>query len=114
MEALARNDLLRRWLVESFPPVPCTEQTVSIIGSGPIPENDLLELMYEGGLTVYVLHEDTDVLVVGRDEWDERELDDLLEARAGQTLKVYSQEMLLTFWASGRDPFVNREVVEAF
>jgi hypothetical protein len=114
MEALLGSELLRRWLIESFPPPPFKEQTVSIIGSGPIHENDLLELMYEGGLTVYVVHEDTDILIVGRDKWDERELDDLLEARAGQTLKVYSQEMFLAFWASGRDPFVSREVVEAF
>lgn len=114
MKSLIGSEILRKWLVESFPLVPCAELTVSIMGSGPFLEDDLLELLCEGGLTVYTIHEDTDVLIVGRDEWNEEELDNLLEVRAGQTLKVYSQEMFLTFWASGRDPFADREVVEAF
>jgi len=42
-------------------------------------------------------------MIVGREDWDELELEKQIYAREGEALKVYSQEMALTSLAVGRD-----------
>ena len=44
-------------------------------------------------------------MIVGRYDWEEADLDAKLAAREGQTLRVYSQEMLLAAMATANDPF---------
>jgi hypothetical protein len=46
-----------------------------------------------------------DAWIVGREHWMEQELDELIDSREGQSLRIYSQEMFLTFLASRVDPF---------
>jgi hypothetical protein len=50
---------------------------------------------------------DADVahLVVGRKNWRKDELVEQIEARQGQPLRIYSQEMWFAAMATGRDPF---------
>lgn len=45
------------------------------------------------------------VLIVGREDWTEEGLEEQIEAREGDTLKVYSQEMAVIAIATGNDPF---------
>jgi hypothetical protein len=108
------NEILKGWFLEAFPSVPCGENFVSTVGSEPYPENVFDDLLRSGGLEVFNIHDETDVLIIGREEWDEEELNVLLDRREGQHLKVYSQEMFLAYWIAGRDPFEDEDVARAF
>jgi hypothetical protein len=108
------NEILKDWFLESFPDAPCEENSVSTVGSEPYPNAEFDELLRSGGLEIFNIDDQTDVLIVGREEWDEKSLNDLLDMREGQLLKVYSQEMFLAYWITGRDPFENEDVARAF
>jgi hypothetical protein len=108
------NDaVLRDWFFEAFSDSPFGEG-VATIGSGPFDENDFDEFIRRKGLEAYAITEDTDVLVVGHEGWREEDLLWLLDVRAGKYLRVYSQEMLLSYWASWRDPFEDEEIARRF
>lgn len=108
------NETVRDWFLESFPSAPCGENFVSTVGSEPYMIGDFDDLMRAGGLEVFNIFDETDVLVIGREAWDEEELNTLLDRRDGKQLRVYSQEMFLGYWVSGRDPFEDEEVARAF
>jgi hypothetical protein len=112
------DEIFRDWFLESFPTVPCERNFVSTVGGDPFPENDFDELLRTGGLEVFNIQDETDVLIVGRDfgqhENDEQSFDTLLERREGDQLKIYSQEMFLAYWVTGRDPFEDEEVAKTF
>lgn len=108
------NEIQKNWFLESFPFAPCSENYVSMVGSGPYPEDDFFEFLDSGALQIYYIDEETDVLIIGREDWDESTLDVLLDQRDGQVLKVYSQEMFLAYWVTGRDPFQDEDVARAF
>ena len=104
--------------MKSFPTAPCDQNYISTVGSDPFSENDFDDFLRAGGLEIYGINEDTDVLIVGRDfgqdENDEQSFSALLEMRKGKYLTVYSQEMFLAHWFSGRDPFEDEDVAKAF
>lgn len=112
------NQIVRNWILESFPPAPCREGIISTIGSEPYVENDFDEFLSAAGLDIYEIGSDTDVLIVGRDfghyETDEESFCVLLQMRKGKHLRVYSQEMFLAHWFSDCDPFEDEEVARAF
>jgi hypothetical protein len=108
------NEILREWFVESLPSPLCEDPTVSTLGSGPFQEEDFDSLLASVGIDVYSLHQATEVLIVGHVGWEPESLQYLLDEREGMTLKVYSQEMFLAHWLSGRDPFDDRKIAEAF
>jgi hypothetical protein len=75
-------------------------------GEGPLSENVTSEVLGRHGFSVYAVpDEDVEVLVVGREGWSEEALESQVEAREGNTLKVYSQEMMLLALITGCDPF---------
>lgn len=55
-------------------------------------------------------------VVVGRNGWSQEDLRQTIELRADQTLRVYSQEMLLVALMTGRDPLdeADTDVLAAF
>jgi hypothetical protein len=108
------NEIQKNWFLESFPVAPYAENSVSTVGSEPYPEAEFDELLCSGGLEVCSIYDEADVLIIGREEWDEEDLNDLLDRREGQSLKVYSQEMFLAYWITGRDPFEDEDVARAF
>ena len=112
------NEIFRDWFLKSFPIAPCIDDFVSTVGSEPFPETAFDELLRAGGLEVFDIGDETDVLIVGRDfgrdENDESSFNILLEGRSGQHLRVYSQEMFLAHWFSGRDPFEDEDVAMTF
>lgn len=90
-------------------------ETVSIAGSTPFGHTDLTRFIRGIGISVVSTSPNTEVLIIGRDGWSPDRLKDLLDHRAGRTLKVYSQEMFLVFAASRHDPFNDsREVLERY
>lgn len=88
---------------------------VVTIGSGPYQENIFDHLLLQKGIRVFRSgSEDVSVLIIGRDEWSEAEINDHLELYAGKHLKVYSQEMFLAFMAIGLDPYGDRNLLMEF
>lgn len=105
---------LMNWFFAYLDAAPCDEDFISTVGSFPILEDDFDDLLRLGGLTPNYITEDTNVLIVGREEWVEEDLSKLLDMREGKSLKVYSQEMFMSYWACGQDPFENQDILETF
>jgi len=112
------SDVILDWLLgevtapERFP-------TIMMEGSGPLDEFKLRRYLERRGYRLCWLedalwpdeaHEEdsestSEVLVVGYEPEALDWLDCLIRLRSGKTLRVYSQEMFLTFAVSGKDPF---------
>lgn len=89
--------------------------SIAVEGSGPFGREDFTGFLEELGVDVVAASGATEVLVVGRDGWSEDTLATVVDGRSGRRLRIYSQEMLLAFAASGADPFhEGREVVERY
>ncbi|MCY7348532.1 MAG: hypothetical protein LH614_20275 [Pyrinomonadaceae bacterium] len=108
------NETLKNWFLECFGSAPSSENFVSTTGSMPFDEEEFDEFLGEGNLTVFGIQDETNVLIIGRENWSEEKLDNLLDRREGLGLKVYSQEMFWAFWTTGQDPFDNEAVALAF
>ena len=108
------SNLLRNWFVECFAAAPYSESLVSTVGFEPYLEHDFDALLSLSGLAVHNIFDETSILILGAAGWDKEELLSLLDKREGKQLKVYSQEMFLAYWASGRDPLDDVNVARAF
>lgn len=96
--------ILRNWLMQQFD-VPSVEiDGVSTMGSGPFSESEFDGFLQKLGVGTFHVDENTEVLVVGEEDWDYVMLEELLRVRSGETLRVYSQEMFLSFLLSEVDP----------
>ena len=88
-----------------------------IMGDGPWDNDTFGRLMEEQDFSLWKLP-DADIahIVVGRKNWKEAELIAQIEARHGQELRIYSQEMWFAAMATGRDPFDAEapELLQAF
>ncbi len=90
---------------------PALPDRVAVIGAGPIDHDVLLQILMWVGVNTTPPDKETDVLILGRADWNGQELRALLTARSGQTLKVLSQEMALAWLTTARDPFATDEAV---
>jgi hypothetical protein len=79
------------------------------LGSGPIDEAVFDSLLREFGIEPQQTTENTEVLVIGYSLWDPSKLNDLLDSRTGETLRVYSQELYIEYLLSSEDPFDQSE-----
>lgn len=102
------NDLfLRDWLFDLYPisgfSLLLTE------GDGPFAQNDFNAFLQKRNFFVFNLNSpdrlSSDTLIVGRDNWDADRLGSLIIERSGQILKVYSQEMFLSYLLTNKDLF---------
>lgn len=98
------NMALVNWLLSSAGPRPDALAEISTTGSGPLHEDDFDELVWGIGVEVSLPSEDSEILVIGREQWDRSLLEQVLEGRSGLHLRVYSQEMLLAYLISHEDP----------
>lgn len=99
-----RNRIIRDWVfdqVETRTPLP---KAIATTGSGPFPEGEFDDFLRRFGMRPRGVGADVGSLIVGRNEWSESELRALLRARSGRSLRVYSQEMFMSFLLTGRDP----------
>ena len=100
------NDAWVRWLVLNSVYLLEDIPTVATMGGGPVEENEFDESLRSIGFEVLHPGPGSEVMVVGREGWDGAELRRILDARAGQQLRVYSQEMFTAFLISGSDPLL--------
>jgi hypothetical protein len=88
---------------------------VSVVGCDPFEPQDFDDFLKRHDVIPRPVDDDSKVVVIGRKGWREAEIDDLIDLRVGEILKIYSQEMFLVFMAIGQDPFYGTPVVlEAF
>ena len=94
-----------------------TEGYLHLMGDGPWDHDVFGRLLETQEFTLWQIP-DAEVahLVVGRNNWNEDALLAQIEARHGQSLRIYSQEMWFAAMATGRDPFGadNPELLQAF
>lgn len=95
---------LRNWLFRNIDGSGTHLEDVSLMGRGPFEEDDFALFLSRKKIDVWEPAAYTEVLVLGREEWRAKDLDRLLRKRAGETLRVYSQEMFLAYMVAGNDP----------
>lgn len=77
-------------------------------GSGPYEESDFDDFLMACGIEVRFLSSAVGspaVVVLGREYWEEDDLDELWERTSGENVRVYSQEMVVASMAAGVDLF---------
>jgi hypothetical protein len=106
---------LRDWMFAEFKKDALLLETLSLLGEGPITAADFQQFLQPWLVTVKPPTERTGFVVVGREGWSEDEVDDLIDLHVGHSLRIYSQEMLLSHLAGSRDPFYGGpDVLAAF
>ncbi len=88
---------------------------VGLIGVGPFEANDFREFLDSRGVGVCGVSNNPAVIILGREDWDKEEVDDLIDSRVGDTLRIYSQEMFIAYLANHVDPLkASSDVLDAF
>jgi hypothetical protein len=95
---------LRNWLFRGVDGSRVHLEDVSLMGAGPFEQHDFEQFLSRKKIDAWEPAAYTEVLVLGREEWQAKQIDGLLRKRAGDTLRVYSQEMFLAYLLSGNDP----------
>ena len=108
------NENLRNWLLEGCELATLLPNRLGTVGTGPFPESEFVDFLSSLGLEISTPSQELSVLVMGREEWDEDSLHEVIEGRRGMALRVYSQEMVLAYMLVGRDPLDSPEIAESF
>jgi hypothetical protein len=88
-------------------------EQATMLGEGPISWNQMFEHLGEWYCVPYLNGKEW--IIVGREEWTPKELDELIAEREGEDIKIVSQELFLAAVISGHDPFMaDEEVLLAF
>ena len=101
--------MLRDWFLKQFEEFDLDIDLVSTMGSGPFQESEFDAFLEGIGIEAYPVEEDTEILVLGEEDWSPEVLRRMLSERCGESLRVYSQEMFLSFILSGADPLDEAE-----
>ncbi len=89
--------------------------TIGVMGSGPFEYSDFDLFVMNKVCPANSVNEKTEILIVGREGWNPENIDRLIDARIGQRLRIYSQEMFLAYLANGVDPFSqDAEVLDSY
>ncbi len=102
------NERILRWMLEGAVPELRNIENGYLSSSGELPwkhvtlSHVLRDLKYE----FYKLpHSTLPIVIVGKKYWDGDLLLEQINARSGQELRIYSQEMFIAMLITGRDPF---------
>ena len=87
---------------------------IGTVGSSPFEETEFDNFLKEFGFEIFAPSEKLNVLIIGRSDWEEKALHEVIESRRGRELRVYSQEMLLSYLGSGKDLLDYPEVSTGF
>lgn len=102
------DPILLRWLVEGATPDKrgVTNGWLTQTGQGPWTDYSIIEICRELGYEFWELPDgEVEKLIVGRENWSKADLLAQIEARQGDVLRIYSQEMFIAKLITGRDPF---------
>ncbi len=111
---------LRAWFFLANGPQVAAPRFVICVGNGPFNKLDF-DTFLLGRLTIPITYPSAHNVgpvghvVIGRENWDESDVDALIDHHRGQSLRIYSQEMFTAILGCGRDPFAaGPEVLAAF
>lgn len=102
------DSLIRDWFIDSLD-IDIVPFPVVTLGFSPFNQDDIDTVLKNEGFqvndtsSISMLINDT--FIVGRFGWSEDQLEELVEKHVGRELRIYSQEMFLSYIFSGRDPF---------
>lgn len=105
INSIFTNIELRDWIFDDFSLPTFGSFSVAIMGSGPFDEDEMDEFLKSLGIEVFTPDENSEIVILGMEGWTDYSIDKLLSDRLNQSLKVYSQEMFLTYLLTGKDPF---------
>lgn len=104
MNSPFNNSIIRDWFFNKAGICELGIKNIVTLGSGPFEEDDFDEFLKSHDFKVCSPSETIEILIVGGEEFDESDILEVLKLRAGKTLRVYTQEMFLSYLASGNDP----------
>ena len=99
------NKEIRDWYFTNFKPLSIPFNKVSTIGSGPFAKSEFDKFLNSFEINDFGTFEDINKIIVGRYDWEEETLNNILRLRNGKKLYVYSQEMFLIYLLTKKDPF---------
>ncbi len=102
------NQTVMAWLLEESGPdeTEIKNGWLGSTGHGPWPEQELEASLTNLDYEFYQLpDDDLEYIIVGRKDWSKTDLLAQIDARDGQPLRIYSQEMFFAKLVTGRDPF---------
>jgi len=115
MNSPINNEILRNWFFDNVGTYRLPFDDVVTIGSGPFEEQDFDNFLGQFGFNLHDPEEEIEIVIVGNKDWDQQKIQDILKFRSGKTLKVYSQEMFISYMLTGVDPFdCNQEILDEF
>jgi len=115
MNSPINNELLRNWFFDNIGTYKLPFEDVVTTGSGPFEENDFDNFLKQFGFNYHDPEEEIEIVIIGNENWDLQKIQDMLKYRSGKTLKVYSQEMFISYMLIGVDPFdCNQGILDEF
>ncbi len=106
------NSIVLSWMLDGEKPEKTEIKNgwVGTTGNGPWAGELLDSSLTDSGYEPSQLpHPDLEYVVVGRKGWSKSDLQAQIDAREGQSLWIYSQEMFFAKLATGRDPFESED-----
>lgn len=94
------------WLLDSLdPPQRVGPSSLMIMGDGPLPGIAWRDKLFSLGRDVYFPDQYLATLLVGRENWSKDLIHELLVVRQGLAVRIVSQEMMLGWLATRKNPF---------
>lgn len=89
---------------------------VVVVGSGPFRESEFVDFLESHRIEVVQLETDTNNLIIGKYEWERSDIDRHIRVqnKRGKKIKIYSQEMAMTYIQFDYDPFNDYEMLKRF
>jgi len=96
---------LRDFVFQNVQLPPNLPRRPSLFGSGPFTQPDLTAFLRRHQLQPRRISDAPNAIVLGRSGWTPEDLDVIANMSRDTDIRIFSQEMLLSFWLSGRNPF---------
>lgn len=98
-----------QWLTEQYddPHELVVPKKLLLLGDGPWPLEDFTELLQGLGFEIWQngCKADVEVVIAGRNNWAEIDIENQISEREGKSLRIYPQELFVLLLAMCADPF---------
>jgi hypothetical protein len=99
------NSELRDWFFNCFNLSDFGVVNAITTGSGPFDEEDFDTFLKKNEINPCIPLAEVNIMIVGTHDWDEKVITESLRLNKNKQLKVYSQEMFLSYMYCGVDPY---------
>lgn len=104
------NELLRNWFYDHLKHqdklnmIEFPLGKVVTTGSSPFEEVEFDNFLIENNIHPYFPSKELKVMVIGSEDWDEYTIIEMFKLHANRKLKIYTQEMFISYLFTGHDP----------